>query len=304
MTPGQKIVINAASCRHSATLIAPFIKADVLVALMKSLDSAISLVVYTRWRPEEVAAGVSDLEVFDILDKRPGSQLRLCDTLHAKLYRFDDIVLIGSANLTQAALGWSRRPNIELLRRVRHSPYLRRFEESLDQQSVPATPEIRAVVETAAKEIKRTIAFPRIITDDTSTTCTSAPWLPRLRRPYLFWKRYNNPATDLTDAASDQFEADAISIGAPQGLGLEALTACVRSTLLQHPFIAQIDTLVAQPQRFGTIRSAVRSHLRDSHTDRDSSEAAQTLIRWLLYFFPERYSLHTTHYSEILSRRI
>lgn len=36
-------------------------------------------------------------------------------SLHAKFYRIDDVVLIGSANLTSSAMGWSQQPNLEIL---------------------------------------------------------------------------------------------------------------------------------------------------------------------------------------------
>ena len=73
------------------------------------------MVVVTRWRPAEIAAGLSDLEVFDIANERPRTEVRLSHSLHAKLYVADDRCLVGSANLTAAALGWRQDSNLEIL---------------------------------------------------------------------------------------------------------------------------------------------------------------------------------------------
>lgn len=303
MIHGKKLLLSAAACRDSATLIAPYIKAHVLADLLQSIDQCVELKIYTRWRAEEVAAGVSDLEVFDLIDPRPTASLRLCDALHAKLYRFDHVVLIGSANLTNAALGWSRRPNIELLRRVKRSRYITTFEEWIYSKSVPATASLRDVVRKAAEELRRTNLVHWEGKNENANDGISRCWLPRLRRPQLLWKRYSNPSRQLTEAATDQYAADIASVGVVSGLDREALNACVRAVLLQHPFVIEIDNLVQTPQRFGAIRASIRSYLRKNRVDRDPTEATQTLIRWLIHFFPERYSLRTVNFSEILSRR-
>lgn len=304
MIHGKKLLLCAAACRNSATLVAPFIKAQVLTSLLQSLDQRVELKIYTRWRADEVAAGVSDLEVFELIESRPAASLRLCDALHAKLYCFDDIVLLGSANLTNTALGWSRHPNIELLRRVKRSRFITAFEKWLYEKSVPATSVIRDVIHKAAEELRRTNPLYWEASEAIANGSIPPSWLPRLRRPQLLWKRYSNPKVELTEAAADQFADDIVSVGAVSGLDREALIACVRAVLLQHPLVIEIDALVETPQRFGAIRTTVRSYLRTNGVDRDASEATQTLIRWLIHFFPDRYSLNTAHFSEILSRRV
>ena len=75
--------------------------------------------IVTRWRAREVAAGVSDLAVFEITNDRRNTALDLLDDLHAKLYLADNKGLIGSANLTAPALGWATRNNVEILMAVR-----------------------------------------------------------------------------------------------------------------------------------------------------------------------------------------
>lgn len=96
-------------------LVAPFIKASVLERLLDKISSDVTLKCITRWFPEEIVTGVSDLEVWNLIQNRPNSSLWLRSDLHAKYYRADNHCLVGSANLTGKALGWSDCPNLELL---------------------------------------------------------------------------------------------------------------------------------------------------------------------------------------------
>ena len=69
----------------------------------------------TRWRPNEIKMGVSDLQIWDLFKNRPNSDLYLINNLHAKLYKSDEECLIGSSNLTLKALGWTKNHNLEIL---------------------------------------------------------------------------------------------------------------------------------------------------------------------------------------------
>src|SRR3954447_2475597 len=100
--------------RHEIVLCAPFVKRHVIDRVLACTAPNVAVAIISRWRPEEIAAGGSDTAVLESGSARGGSVL-LHDRLHAKFYRGDDAVLLGSANLTGTALGWSTRPNLELL---------------------------------------------------------------------------------------------------------------------------------------------------------------------------------------------
>ena len=68
---------------------------------------------FTRWTPLDIQVGASDIACRTLIKNRGGS-FRLHNQLHAKYYRVDDYVLIGSANLTQSGLGFSNSPNLEI----------------------------------------------------------------------------------------------------------------------------------------------------------------------------------------------
>ena len=55
--------------RRDVAIIAPFIKVEALTSLLEVVPSTSHLRCVTRWLPREVADGVSDPEVFDVLEE-------------------------------------------------------------------------------------------------------------------------------------------------------------------------------------------------------------------------------------------
>ena len=99
-----------------AVIAAPYIKEPSLRRLLEHLPQLEQLTCVTRWQAGDIAAGVSDTVVRDLV-RSLGGAFRLHPSLHAKYYRFDDGVLVGSANLTDAGLGVGRIYNLEILAR-------------------------------------------------------------------------------------------------------------------------------------------------------------------------------------------
>ena len=115
MILGTELSKLCTEANQEVLLVAPFIKAFVLERLLDKISPNVSLKCITRWFPEEIVTGVSDLEVWNLIQNRPNSSLWLRPDLHAKYYRADNRCLVGSANLTGKALCWSNLPNLELL---------------------------------------------------------------------------------------------------------------------------------------------------------------------------------------------
>ncbi len=93
---------------------APYIKADALSRVIGKVGNDVSLTCITRWQAEDIIYGVSDVECYSII-KEVGGEFRLHPYLHAKYYRADEHILVGSANVTLSALGWVSEPNVEIL---------------------------------------------------------------------------------------------------------------------------------------------------------------------------------------------
>ena len=83
--PGDALLDLCRNTQRELVLVSPFIKTVALDRLLTSLGDDVGLKCITRWRPAEVAAGVSDLAVFGLLNERGGA-LWLRQDLHAKYF--------------------------------------------------------------------------------------------------------------------------------------------------------------------------------------------------------------------------
>ena len=106
-------------------------------------DQIDDLTCVTRWLPEDIAAGVCDLDILEMIEGRSG-KLYVHPHLHAKYYRADDQCFVGSANLTGRGMGWRTPANIELQVEIPfESPGIREWEEKLLSAAIQATPVLR-----------------------------------------------------------------------------------------------------------------------------------------------------------------
>lgn len=96
---------NALSCAQSKVwIISPFLTKDGMDVILNSMRSKCDYRLITRLNDEDILMGVLDPDsIADFIDK--GGKVRFHDrTLHAKLWIFDEIGFIGSANITDNAL--------------------------------------------------------------------------------------------------------------------------------------------------------------------------------------------------------
>ncbi len=303
-TIGEELIALGQLANKEFILIAPFIKESVLRRLVKDIQPCVSIVCVTRWRPEEIKMGVSDIGVWSALVEKGNSKLFLLSNLHAKYYRADSHILIGSANLTQSALGWSSMPNIELMVPAHDYEFLLNWELSLLSKCVE-------VKESLVNEIERLVALlpERIIDpiqegilnkyDSYSKDVVSTLWLPSLRYPEQLYIAYSSQSEELSAGARISAVLDLEVFSLPPGLSEPAFNAAVGILMLQMPLISKMDHFLNQPRRFGEVRGFLKSAHGDSL---DSSRAWQTLMRWMLHFLPERYKLAVPNHSEIVYR--
>lgn len=130
---GDRLVRLCADAQN-VMLAAPYVKASALSRVLDGVGGGAFVSVITKWTPNDLAIGSSDLRCRAII-KDLGGSFRLHPTIHAKYYRINDEVLVGSANVTSAALGWSTRPNLEILCRPGPDFDAVQFERSLREQS-------------------------------------------------------------------------------------------------------------------------------------------------------------------------
>lgn len=293
MTQGEVLVELTRGTQYELVLCAPFIKRHVAERLFEALEAKPRITIITRWRPEEVAAGVSDLDVFALVKERAG-RLLLVDRLHAKYFRADDRALLGSANLTGAALGWHVRPNLELMVETDPAlPMLREFEQTLLAEGVDATQDLAEAIAAAAE------LLPSSPSEESDSSSFGEPhhWLPQLREPRDLQTAYEGRTGRFTEISQRAAQHDLAALDLPPGLSVDAIRAVVSSRLAQAPTIVGLNAFLATPRRFGEVRDKIERDL--ALPSEQATETWQTLIRWLLHFSPTSYRYIRPRHTEL-----
>jgi len=307
LSPGSQLEALCRGAQQQLLLVAPFIKLGAFKRLISELSAQVSLTCVTRWRPDEIVAGVSDIEIWQIIKNRPNSSLWLRSNLHAKVYRADTSCLVGSANLTDTALGWSRQPNFEFLLAVSSDHQdVKSFEAELMIGCVQVDESIYDYVKQVVEDFEDVmpiIASPPIDIDFSVIATKHEVWVPKLRHPEKLFVGYSGKWDQLSVTSSVAVYSDLATLEVPQGLSKNDFERYIGAMLLQKSIIRQVDEFVSTPQRFGAVRGLLESLPCSKEPDFSPTEAWQTLMRWLIYFLPERYVLHQPNHSEIFARK-
>lgn len=288
---------------EEVVLVAPFVKGGALRRLLAALAPEARVLLVTRWRPDEVRLGVSDLEVFDLVAERRGSTVRLLNNLHAKYYRVGSRILIGSANISDTAMGWGRSPSVELLMEMSAGDCWVEFEEQLLRSSVLATASLRDAVQAAALAIELPPSIEHLESDTDADCCNRSMWIPESRSPEGLWSAYSDGFLALASAARAPASRDLRALDLPLGLQRAAFDRFVGSMLLQSVHMAQLDAMLLVSGRFGAVRRAIGSHPMYANVGRTPTEILQTSIRWLVHYCPMQFEVRVAKFSETLVRR-
>ena len=270
--PGNTILDLCLNTQHFV-LAAPYIKTGALGRILTGAKSTASLVCITRWQPDDIIVGASDIGCRALVVDRGGS-FRLHPFLHAKYYRMDDVVLVGSANLTSSAMGWASQPNLEILCRAGDDFDAQGFEREL----------LRNSREISDIEFARWETLVEIDARSSSAISGVQPlldaWRPTTRDPrnleLAYFGREDEIASfDEQRAASRDIQA----ISIPPGLTDNAVRAWISTCLLAAPFtnsvmrLSDLDTQNAA----GTLAEIYRISATDARRD------METVQNWLSF---------------------
>ena len=276
-TQGDRIREIFRNAREDVVIIAPFIRVGALSHLLEVIPKTTRLRCVTRWLPREVAAGVSEPEIIDLLEQRGNFTLTLVDNLHAKLYLSGEKCLAGSANVTLSGLGEADNgTNIEVL-----------VETTIHDPGVASTLDIISKLERPANQTLARAArrlgnrFP-----STGNVINAVDfWFPYSRTPDRAYSMYLQPPEGFVGRADGVLLRDLASLNVAPGLSESTFFAAVQTVLAEIPLAgALLDA--AEDTRL--TRLDAMSHLElvtdDEYTTRDLWVA---FVNWMVYFFPE-----------------
>ena len=282
--PGD-LLTHFCSNARSLFIAAPYIKADALVKILSDADPTASLICVTRWNPHDLALGASDLECRKLVIDFDGS-FKLHPSLHAKFYRIDDVVLIGSANLTFSGMGWSSHPNLEILCRANYDFDSLQFQQDL----------MNGAREIGDDEFARWESISKISTHKERAVAGAQPllgtWKPKTRDPTHLELSYDGREDEI--ASFDEQEAarrDLQALLIPPGLSREEVRVWVTACLLAAPFTNTVIKLNDTGDLVGSCQSLARTYGLDMTEARRGMETVQS---WLAFLAPEALSSPST----------
>lgn len=299
---GQRVLDLASSTESSLCIVAPFIKDGAIKRILDHLPSEAELVVVSRWQVLEIRTGVSDLEVWPRLRDR-GDSLRLLPRLHTKIFANENSVLVGSANVTRAGLGWSPSPNDEALVQPSEEDEIgtRQYISSLVARSVAVDDELHnRFVELVAALPVSLEPWDADLVEPEATGSGSRSWLPQSRDPEDVLRFYQG-VRSLTATATQNAHNDLRALEPPGGLSEDQLRAYIDAALMQHPLVSELRIFLTNPHRFGEVVRFVGDRTGCAHSE--ATVAWQTMLRWLVLFQPGRWNYEKPRHSEILTFR-
>ena len=276
-SPGD-LLSRLYSKAQSLVVAAPYIKADALSRVLVNANPEASLICVTRWSPHDLAVGASDTGCRKLVIDFGGS-FRLHPSLHAKYYRIDDVVLIGSANLTSSAMGWSPQPNLEILCRAGEDFDSGAFQQNLFNESREISDDEFLHWEAVAKISSRTDiepigGLPRVDI-----------WRPKTRDPIHLELSYAGRAEQI--ASLDEQRAariDLQSILMPPDLSDEEVRTWATGCLLAAPFtntVIQLRRTTDASESYQALARIYDLNLTEARRD------METVQNWLAFLAPE-----------------
>ena len=238
--PAMLLDIVAHSCAgsHDVFLAAPYIKLPTLNMILDCISHDAKLTCVTRWNLQDIAVGASDLECRTAVLAHNGAFM-LHPLLHAKYYRFDDKILIGSANLTGAGLGHIATPNLEILCAPSSEFNTQDFEAKLLAESHEISDD-EFENWSSLQAIDLPVEWPTF----SEGHIGSADWRPQTRDPEHLWLAYSDNADAIASYDERVLAAlDLHDIGVPLGLPRQSFDAWVGSRLLSSPFVSAVMRL-------------------------------------------------------------
>lgn len=293
-TQGDRIRALFQDGMGEISIIAPFIKVEALGTLLDIVPPGVFLRCVTRWMPRDIAAGVSDPEILDLLEERGNFKLTLVDRLHAKLYISGARCLVGSANITASGLGQSQgEDNIELLvESTTNDSAVIETLHAIAQTERIATKAMAVVARTHAERIDLQHSFARAEDFD---------WLPISRNPKKAFEFYCRPPTGFVGRADDILLRDVASANLTPGLSELEFNRAICAKLAAIP---SARVLLKERTDLVITRADASPWLDSSIADEEhytKLDLWRAFVNWMVYFYPDH--VMKQEISEIALRR-
>jgi hypothetical protein len=286
-------------------LISPFIGLEALRRFLQCTRAQHTIKVITRWRPEDVRAGVSDIEVYRYLGER-GISLYINDEIHLKLYVFEsNIAFSTSSNLTLRGFGYSDNANVEVgsFVGVTQGDWSKLFQ--LINTSHRVDDDIyqlyKRYVDCCPKAPGLAVPPPDLSGISKAYTISS---LPAMESPVDLTNYYFAPDTvEHPPEVVRRAAHDLITLGVPPRLNHSEFNRRLDDSFRRTPFVMEfIEVLKAEKSlRFGAVNEWIHQKCEDVPLPYrwEIKDNTRIFYNWLQHFFPE-ISWDRPNYSQVI----
>jgi hypothetical protein len=270
-------------------LVSPFINKNLLESVLEAAKPDVSVTLVTRFRILDLLAGFNDLGIYDLFNGQKGMHLRLLHQLHAKYYRGDASVILGSGNLTYMGLPPSGGGNVEVMLKLDYSTQgLREFEENLIQQSLEPTDQMIDELRGQLVELKNTKQVDALLIEAAreNLILKTAFWVPQCEMPNCLYEVYTGRVSEIDVEIVRQAKTDLSYLALPSGLNETNFNSNIRISLQQTKVINLMlkDLKLHHRINVSTCRAIVASAF-SSRSPAEIDEIWQRYRLWLLVFF-------------------
>ena len=266
-----------ASCANAqeAIIVAPYIKEQPLNFVLESIAPNARITCVSRWTPQDIQAGTTDLACRSLTLERGGNFL-LHNRLHAKYYRFDSNTLIGSANLTASGMNIHNAGNLEILCPPPEGFDWELFEHLLFLNSREVTD---AEFDAWSSIVPTNSTRPQLPVPHTEDTVIS--WRPVTRNPEYLWLAYRQEQQEIPIPEQRAIATEEVAtLAIPSELDRPQFNAWINISLKSSPFIDSV--LAIQDQTDEEAYNNIASEWNISKAEAERSRT--TAVIWINAF--------------------
>ncbi len=282
----------------SLVLAAPYIQKSALEYVLQDVNPRVlrRTKVVTYWNKDSLLDGSLDIDIYEYC-RSTGAELLSARRLHSKFFGVDDeLVVVGSANITRRGLGLAADSNREVL--VAYLASTADYRNAVKSILSTTTSVLEADYIEAAKFLRDApVALKHDIANSTPTLDTQArlEQIPPYETPAHAWLSYKKQRGPWVIGSAEL----------PIGLTKEAFFRSLRRAFMREALINRFCSRVYQgPLYFGEAKCVVRNIVGDPSIHlRALTQPTQRLYTWLCLLFPEAYAVDRPNYSERILQR-
>jgi len=273
---------------------------------LKTDNKAIDVVV--RWRPEDLASGVTDLEIYPFL-KGKGCNLYVNSKIHLKLYIFEsNSAITTSANLTAAGMFVSANSNVETGSHVKLNVFDWGNISALLDTSFLITDDhynaIKSALQQYNSEIKPNAVKPFAGVPVPPAKRFLISCLPAAASPDEIFTHYLTTPVDLAEERGRRIIHDLLIYKIPKGLSKKELEVFIHDRFTTAPFITEFikQLQLMKSMSFGAVTAWIHNECEDVPVPyrKDLKICVQNLYTWLAWAYPENISWNRPNYSQVI----